>query len=89
MKNDTIEENINQSNIQDIIVDLLNSLSAVKELSELNHQASNEKELVFKALSILIQNQDMERCSFFVLDEQQNLVNLTGLSSMEYSGAEK
>jgi diguanylate cyclase (GGDEF)-like protein len=89
MKHNTIEKSINQSNIQDIIVDLLNSLSAVKELSELNHQASNEKELVFKALSILIQNQDMERCSFFVLDEQQNLVNLTGLSSEEYSGAEK
>ena len=89
MKHDTIEENINQSNIQDIIVDLLNSLSAVKELSEINHQASNEKELVFKALSILIQNQDMERCSFFVLDEQQNLVNLAGLSSKEYSGAER
>jgi diguanylate cyclase (GGDEF)-like protein len=89
MKRDAIEENINQFNIQDIIVDLLNSLSAVKELSELDHQASNEKELVFKALSILIQNQDMERCSFFVLDEQQNLVNLTGLSSNEYSGAER
>ncbi len=81
-----MEENIN---IQDIIVDLLNSLSAVKELSELNHQASNEKELIFKALSILIQNQDMERCSFFVLDEQQNLVNLTGLSSREYAGAKR
>ena len=53
MKHDTIEENINQFNIQDIIVDLLSSLSAVKELSELDHQASNEKELVFKALSIL------------------------------------
>ena len=84
-----MEENINQLNIQDIIVDLLSSLSAIKELSELNHQASNEKELIYKALSILIQNQDMERCSFFVLDEQQNLVNLTGLSSREYSGAER
>lgn len=82
-----MEEGINQFNIQDIIVDLLSSLSAVKELSELNHQASNEKELISKALSILIQNQDMERCSFFVLDEQQNLINLTGLSSSEYSGA--
>jgi diguanylate cyclase (GGDEF)-like protein len=89
MEHNKMEENINQFNIQDIIVDLLNSLSAVKELSELNHQAGNEKELIFKALSILIQNQDMERCSFFILDEQQNLVNLTGLSSREYSGAER
>ena len=89
MENTTLEENINQFNIQDIIVDLLNSLSAVKELSELNYQTGNEKELIFKALSILIQNQDMERCSFFVLDEQQNLVNLTGLSSREFSGTER
>ena len=84
-----MEENINQFIIQDIIVDLLSSLSAIKELSEFNHQAVNEKELISKALSILIENQDMERCSFFVLDEQQNLVNLTGLSSREYSGAER
>lgn len=89
MEQNTIEENINQFNIQDIIVDLLSSLSAIKELSELNYQATNEKELISKALSILIQNQDMESCSFFMLDEQQNLVNLTGLSSKEYSGAER
>jgi diguanylate cyclase (GGDEF)-like protein len=89
MKQHKMEENINQNNIQDIIVDLLSSLSAVKELSELNYQAGNEKELISKALTILIQNEDMERCSFFVLDEQQNLVNLTGLSSSEYSGAER
>ena len=89
MEHNKMAENINQFNVQDIIVDLLNSLSAVKELSELNHQAGNEKELIFKALSILIQNQDMERCSFFVLDEQQNLVNLTGLSSREFSAGKE
>ena len=89
MKQNKMEVNRNQFNIQDIIVDLLSSLSAIRELSELNHRAGNEKELISKALFILIQNQDMERCSFFVLDEQQNLVNLTGLSSSEYSGAER
>jgi diguanylate cyclase (GGDEF)-like protein len=89
MKQQKVGENINKFNTQDIIVDLLNSLSAVKELSELNYQAGDEKELVYKALSILIQNQDMECCSFFVLDEQQNLVNLTGLSAGEYSGAKR
>jgi len=89
MQQNKLEENRNQFNIQDIIVDFVSSLSAVKELSELNHQAGNEKELVFKALSILIQNQDMERCSFFMLDEQQNLVNLTGLSSREFSGTKR
>ena len=89
MENIRMQEIVNQFNIQDIIVDLLNSLSAVKELSELNHLAGNEKELIFRALSILIQNQDMERCSFFVLDEEQNLVNLTGLSSREVNGSER
>lgn len=78
-----------QSSVSDVIVDLLNSLSAIRGLSELNSQAASEKELIFKALSILICNQDMERCSFFILDEEQCLVNLTGISSKEYSGAER
>jgi hypothetical protein len=42
-----MKEKINQFNFQDIIVDLINSLSAVKELSELNPQAGNETELVY------------------------------------------
>jgi signal transduction protein with GAF and PtsI domain len=61
----------------------------VRELSELNPQAGNEKELIFKALSVLIQNQDREQCSFFILDEDHNLVNLTGLSSSDHFGAER
>ncbi|CAA9890834.1 Diguanylate cyclase [Candidatus Methylobacter favarea] len=76
-------------NIQDIIIELLNSLSAVRALSELNPQAGNEKELISKALSVLIQNQDMERCSFFILNEDKDLVNLTGLSTSELFGAER
>lgn len=68
----------------DILVDLLNSLSTVKALSEIdNHQKTNEKELVLNALNILITNQDMERCSFFIKTEQDLLINLTGLSSCE------
>ncbi len=69
--------------MEEIIVDLLNSLSAVKDLSELNYNVGNEKELIGNALRVLIQNQDMERCSLFILDEQGYLVNLTGLSSHE------
>ena len=68
---------------EDVIVDLLNSLSAVKDLSELSGHAVNEKELISKALAVLIQNQDMERCSLFLLNEQGFLENLTGLSSCE------
>lgn len=89
MNKEELKAGIPKFNVQDLIVDLLGSLSALKELSELNCQASNEKELVFKALSVLIQNQDMERCSFFVPDEEHKLVNLTGLSSMETLGGER
>ncbi|NOQ76834.1 MAG: diguanylate cyclase [Methylococcaceae bacterium] len=73
----------NGDGLEDIIVELLSSLSAIKDLSELNCQAGSEKELITNALSVLIQNQDMERCSFFLLNDLGFLVNLTGLSVME------
>ena len=69
--------------LEEVIVDLVNSLSSVKDLSELDCHACDEKELIHKALSVLIKNQDMERCSFFILNEQNVLVNLTGISSRE------
>ena len=78
-----IQEKTDKTGLQDIFIDLLNSLSAVKDLSELNCQAGNEKELIKNALVILIQNQDMERCSFFLLNEEGLLVNLAGLSATD------
>ncbi len=72
-----------RNSMEDIIVDLLNSLSALRELSELNCRVKSEQELLKKALSALIHNQDMERCSFFLLNEDGMLVNLTGLSYFE------
>lgn len=75
--------------LEEVIVDLVNSLSAVKDLSELNCQAGDEKELISEALSVLIQNQDMERCSLFLLNEQGLLVNLTGLSIAESANEER
>jgi diguanylate cyclase (GGDEF)-like protein len=78
-----MQETTDNIGLQDIFIDLLNSLSAVKDLSELNCQTSNEKELIKNALTVLIQNQDMERCSFFLLNEQHLLVNLAGLSTAE------
>ncbi len=71
------------SGMQDIIVDLLNSLSAIKNLSEVNCQIDDERVLIKQALTTLIQNQDMERCSFFILDSEGFLVNVTGLSFSE------
>jgi len=75
----------NGEGLETVIIDLLNSLSAVKDLSELNCQAGDEKELIRNALTILIQNQDMERCSLFLLNDQGVLINLTGLSLNEQS----
>ncbi|WP_235185855.1 sensor domain-containing diguanylate cyclase [Methylomarinum vadi] len=69
--------------MEDIIVDLLNSLSAIKELSEVNYHVKSEEELLKKALSALIHNQDMERCSFFMINDEGMLENLTGLSYFE------
>lgn len=71
--------------IEDVFFDLINSLSAVKGLSEIDSNASDEKALVAKALDVLIDNQDIERCSFYLLDEEQYLVNVTGLSSDEHA----
>ena len=81
-------ESINRDysgDIQNVIVDLLNSLSTVKGLSELSSRAADEKALVAHALTILIQNQDMERCSFFLLQKEGRLVNVSGLSCEEYT----
>jgi len=78
---------VDMPDFQNILVDLLNSLSVVRSLSEIeNHQPnSSEKELVLKALNILMSNQDMERCSFFIKTTDDYLVNLTGLSAGEAS----
>lgn len=70
-------------NLEEIIVDLTNALSAIKVLSELNCHASSEQELLKKALEALIQHQDMERCSFFVLQDDGVLTNVAGLSCLE------
>jgi diguanylate cyclase (GGDEF)-like protein len=68
---------------QDLIIDLLNSLSAIKSLSEINCEIADEKTLIREALASLIQNQDMERCSFFAVDNNDILINVTGLSVAE------
>jgi diguanylate cyclase (GGDEF)-like protein len=66
--------------MQDIIVTLLNSLSVVKNLSEISCHTEDETILIKHALTSLIQNQEMERCSFFLIDQEGYLNNVTGLS---------
>lgn len=84
MEQDEIKFFEHSDGVHDVIVDLLNSLSTVKGLSKLDCQISDEEALIAHALSILIQNQDMERCSFFLLQDNGCLVNVTGLSCEEY-----
>jgi diguanylate cyclase (GGDEF)-like protein len=72
--------------MHDIIIELSNSLSAIRSLSEIECQTDNEKDLIRKALHVLIDNQDMERCSFFLFDGDEYLVNVTGLSADENRG---
>ncbi len=77
-------QNIDVLGFHDVLLDLLNALSAVRALSEIdNLQKISDKQLIREALSVLISNQDMERCSFFIKTDDNELVNLTGLSSYE------
>ncbi len=73
--------------MQDLLVDLVNALSAVKQLSEIDYQVDDEKSLIRQALASLIQYQDMERCSFFILDNEGLLTNIAGISIDEFNEA--
>ncbi|MCB1876773.1 MAG: GAF domain-containing protein [Chromatiales bacterium] len=64
--------------LSDRFGDLVSSLSALRELSQLNAQTTDEGSLVRHALEGLIRNQDFLRCSVFVLQGDQ-LINRTGL----------
>lgn len=76
------------TNVQDLIVDLVNALSAVRSLSEISCEMADEKAVIRLALSCLLSNQDIERCSFFILDDDNLLSNVTGVSVAEQGGSE-
>ena len=61
------------------IVNLLDSLSAIHGLTEISLGDADEPHLIKQALEALISNQDMERCSIFLLDEDGTLSNAAGL----------
>ncbi len=48
---------------------LVDSLSALRALSSIAIQSSNDQELMSHALGVLVENQDMERCSIYLLRE--------------------
>jgi diguanylate cyclase (GGDEF)-like protein len=46
---------------------LIDSLSAVRALSSIAIQSSSDQELLDKALGVLVENQDLERCSIYLV----------------------
>jgi len=61
------------------IVNLLDSLSALHGLTEISLRDQDEPQLLKLALERLISNQDLERCSIFLLNEDGTLTNAAGL----------
>lgn len=75
------EYTVKQESAEDLgpqFLELLNSLSALRSLVALGSLAQDENSLIRSALKVLIQNQDMERCSVFLLQGNE-LVNASGL----------
>jgi PAS domain S-box-containing protein len=64
--------------LNDQIINLLDSFSALSTLSSLDIRYSNLEIILRKALRGLMENLDMERCSIFLLQKDQ-LVNCVGL----------
>lgn len=61
------------------IINLLDSLSALSELAALSIHDFDEAQLLKRALEALMANQDMERCSIFLVDDNDELKNAAGL----------
>ncbi|MBZ0092668.1 MAG: GAF domain-containing protein [Sulfuricellaceae bacterium] len=61
------------------IVNLLDSLSALYTLTGIPLGDLDETQLLKQSLEALMSNQDMERCSIFLLDEHNQLTNAVGL----------
>jgi diguanylate cyclase (GGDEF)-like protein len=68
-------------------VKLLDSISALKELSSLRISGQSKSQLLNNALAVLMHNQDLERCSIFLLEEGK-LVNRAGMEWNEMIGVE-
>ena len=69
--------------LKDRLVDTIGSLSSIRALTDLNIRNKNEEEILNDALKILMENQEMQRCSIF-LNKDSFLVNASGLSWDEH-----
>lgn len=60
-------------------VRLLDAVSALRELSAIRVKGQAEAEVIAASLEVLMHNQDLERCSVFLLNDEHLLVNVAGL----------
>ena len=65
-------------NISSSYLKLIDSMSALRALSTIPGNFSSDSELLERALNVLVENQDLERCSIYLLDNDK-LVNVAGL----------
>ena len=68
--------------LKDRLVDTIESLSSLSALTEIDIQERSEKGVLRGALKVLMANQDMQRCSIFLV-EGDELLNAAGLSWSE------
>jgi diguanylate cyclase (GGDEF)-like protein len=73
--------------LRDRLIWLLDSLSALRMLTTIGHSCHNESELLAHALRILLQNQDVDRCSIFLVEDGQ-LRCATGMDWQQFNGSE-
>ncbi len=64
--------------LNDSFLKLIDSLSALRGLSVLRVYGQSDRQLVSSALDVLMQNQDLERCSVYLLRDGK-LINEAGL----------
>lgn len=76
MDNSSFVESFQELNQR--FIKLVGDLSSLRELSALDLNASNEQELLNQSIRILLENNDYERCSVFLLQDDR-LVCATGI----------
>ncbi len=71
--------------LNDSFLKLIDSLSALRGLSTLRVYGQSDRQLISSALDVLMQNQDLERCSVYLLREGK-LINEAGLDWADLIG---
>lgn len=69
--------------LKDRLVDAIDSLSSIRALTDLNIRNKSENEILKDSLKILMEHQEMQRCSIFLLKDRF-LKNAAGLSWDEH-----